>query len=118
MKKREIKAILRPLKSSSKCLKRHVACAIIKDGVVLGSGFNKTPQFQADCTTMGECLLEFGHCINTIHAEVSAVVDAWRRGYNQFDLNGATAYISHEPCHRCHTFLQEVGVLTHVVLED
>lgn len=58
-----------------------VGCLIVRDGKVLGKGFHKA----------------FGDT----HAEVNAVEDAKRNG---FDLEGATVYVNLEPCsHRGNT---------------
>jgi diaminohydroxyphosphoribosylaminopyrimidine deaminase/5-amino-6-(5-phosphoribosylamino)uracil reductase len=58
-----------------------VGCLIVKDGKVIGKGFHRA----------------FGES----HAEVNAVEDAKRKG---FDLEGATVYVNLEPCsHRGNT---------------
>ncbi|MBK6878421.1 MAG: bifunctional diaminohydroxyphosphoribosylaminopyrimidine deaminase/5-amino-6-(5-phosphoribosylamino)uracil reductase RibD [Ignavibacteria bacterium] len=58
-----------------------VGCLIVKDGKVIGKGFHRA----------------FGES----HAEVNAVEDAKRNG---FDLEGATVYVNLEPCsHRGNT---------------
>jgi dCMP deaminase len=57
-------------------------------------------------------LLRDGHCIRTVHAEQNAVAQAAQHGAR---TAGATAYITHAPCHSCAKLLAAAGVVEVVI---
>ena len=44
------------------------------------------------------CLIEDGHCIRTIHAEMNALLQCAKQGVS---TEGATIYVTHFPCLNC-----------------
>lgn len=96
----------------SNCLKRKYGCVIVKDGVVISSGFNKS---RVPCTS---CAREgtphntgtYEEC-HAIHAEQMALLKAPLR-----DLQGAKLYLvcneddSPTPCPTCQKLMDYCGV--------
>ena len=89
------------------CGRASVGAILVKDGRILGTGYNGSPAGQPHCIDVG-CLLvtvnDSTHCARTIHAEVNAVVNS------RSDVRGATLYCTHEPCHNCMNVLVNAGV--------
>lgn len=81
----------------STCNKRHYGCVIVKDDVIVSSGYNGSPRGEINCCEVGECFrksAERGHDYEecpSVHAEMNAVVMA-----NRESLNGATLYLACE----------------------
>lgn len=61
------------------------------------------------CKELGECEIENGHCVRTIHAEVNAILCAATRGWNP---RGSIMYSLLKPCYQCTKVLVAAGVKT------
>lgn len=84
----------------SDCSKVKVGTAIVRNnGYWLGANIT-TPHF---CESVEKCNVD-GHCVNTIHSEIHAIVKAGT------DLNGATAYVTRYPCEACARALAIAGI--------
>ena len=91
----------------STCLRGQVGCvAASPDGRVLASGYNGAPHGMAHCLDVG-CLMEAGHCIRSLHAEMNLIITAGRFGVS---LVGAIVYTTTRPCLRCTVALIQAGV--------
>ncbi|WP_312632459.1 deaminase, partial [Mammaliicoccus sciuri] len=61
------------------------------------------------------CLLEDGHCIRTIHAEMNALLQCAKQGVS---TDGATIYVTHFPCLNCTKSIIQSGIDTIYYAED
>jgi dCMP deaminase len=98
----------------STCTRAKVGCCLVKDGRVIGTGYNGSLPGHVHCTDEG-CLMQEGHCIRTLHAEQNALLDCAKRGVS---TKGTIIYITHFPCMQCTKFLIMAGVEKVVYLED
>lgn len=64
---------------------------------ILATGFNGSPRKFDHCDDVGHNIVD-GHCINTIHAEQNAIVQAAKRGVV---LRNSILYVTHLPCLIC-----------------
>jgi dCMP deaminase len=60
------------------------------------------------CKELGECLMEDGHCVRTIHAEVRAILNAATTMQNP---NEGTMYSILKPCFQCTKVIIAAGIL-------
>ena len=52
-------------------------------------------------------MLEDGHCVRTIHAEVNALIQAAKHGVR---VEGATIYVTASPCWNCFKCIANTGI--------
>ena len=98
----------------SNCSRRHVAAVIVKDNLLLSTGYNGTPRGVQNCfdggcprcsghapsgTSLDECLC--------VHAEQNAICQAARYGVN---VGGSTIYITLSPCLTCAKLIINAGI--------
>ena len=86
----------------STCLHRHYGCVIVKDDIIIATGYNGSPRGCINCCDVGECkraeyAAEKNHqgyekC-DAVHAEQNALLAA-----KKSDLVGATLYLACEEC--------------------
>lgn len=89
----------------STCDRLHVGCVIVKDKHIVSTGYNGSIKGHDHCDDVGHLLNEENRCIRTIHAEQNAIIFADRD-----ELDGATAYVTHEPCETCTKLLIQSGI--------
>jgi len=77
-----------------------------KDQAIVATGYNGAPRRMRHCYDAG-CLLEGGHCVRAVHAEINAITNAARRGV---PLEGCTAYCTLLPCIQCLQALYACGI--------
>jgi dCMP deaminase len=90
----------------STCNRANVGCVIVKDNLQLAEGYNGSISEHKHCDEVGH-LMHDGHCIRTIHAEMNSILNAMKKGVS---IQGATAYITHQPCHNCTKHLNQAGI--------
>lgn len=88
----------------STCDRAYVGCVLVKDRRIVSTGYNGSIKGHPHCDEVGHLLNEEGRCIRTIHAEQNALLHA------RENLEGATAYITHEPCETCTKLLNQAGI--------
>lgn len=99
----------------SSCLRRKVGSVIVKDKRILTTGYNGAASGINSCVERNECLrnklnIESGtrqELCYAIHAEQNAIVQAAKMGIN---LNGATIYVTHQPCSMCARMIINAGI--------
>ena len=81
----------------STCLKRHYGCVIVKDDIIIATGYNGNPRGELNCCEAGVCkrpdaerYAGYENC-DSVHAEQNALIAASRDR-----LLGATVYIACE----------------------
>ena len=92
--------IAKAISQRSTCLMKHWGAIIVKDDVIISTGFNGAPRKIKDCIDRGYCKLAeyrrqhklgrgtaYEQCIST-HAEMNAIIFG-----NREDMCGATLYL-------------------------
>ncbi len=103
------------------CLRRAVGAVIVKDRRILATGYNGVPAGLAHCAETG-CLREqLGvpsgqrqEICRGLHAEQNAIIQAARYG---IDIEGASIYITTQPCITCAKMLINAGI-TEIVYQN
>ena len=81
----------------STCLKRHYGCVIVKDDVIVATGYNGSPRGAENCCDRGSCKRENAErysdytLCDSVHTEQNAIMMASRE-----ELLGATIYLACE----------------------
>jgi len=110
----------------STCLKRHYGCVIVKDNVIIATGYNGSPRGEENCCDRGTCKRAdaerysgYENC-DSVHAEQNALIATGRDR-----LLGSTVYLACEqilfrnifvedrnpvPCPLCLRMLKNAGV--------
>ena len=103
--------IARELATASKCVSKQVGAVIVKNGRILSTGYNGTPPGFQNCNDYwnGEYTKEHHEWSKTyeIHAEMNAIIWAAREGIS---IDGATIYVTLEPCSECSKNLIASGI--------
>ncbi len=103
--------IARELSTASKCVSKQVGAVIVKNGRILSTGYNGTPAGFMNCNDHwnGEYTEEHHEWSKTyeIHAEMNAIIWAAREGIS---IDGATIYVTLEPCSECSKNLIASGI--------
>ncbi len=109
--------IAKEIASASKCVSKQVGAVIVKDGRILSTGYNGTPSGYTNCNEHWEGLYTKEHHewskTYEIHAEMNAIIWAARKGIS---IEGATIYVTLEPCSECSKNLIAAGI-TKIVYE-
>lgn len=81
----------------STCLKRHYGCVIVKDDIIIATGYNGSPRGEENCCDRGICKRAnaerysgYENC-DSVHAEQNALIAASRDR-----LLGSTIYLACE----------------------
>lgn len=103
--------IAKEIASASKCVSKQVGAVIVKDGRILSTGYNGTPAGYVNCSDHweGEYTADHHEWSQTyeIHAEMNAIIWAAREGIS---IDGATIYVTLEPCSDCSKNLIASGI--------
>ena len=103
--------IAKELASASKCVSKQVGAVIVKNGRILSTGYNGTPAGHTNCCDHwnNEYTKDHHEWSKTyeIHAEMNALIWAAREGIS---INGATIYVTLEPCSECSKNLIASGI--------
>ena len=99
-------AIARVVATRSTCDRKHVGAVIVRDKMILTTGYNGSVRRLAHCDDEGH-MMEDGHCVRTVHAEANAIVQAARNGVR---LDGADIYVTASPCFGCYKLIANSGL--------
>ena len=99
----------------STCLKRKYGAVIVKDNRIITTGYNGAPSGLRHCTDIGGCERERLHIpsgqrhelCRALHAEQNAIIQAAKVGVS---TEGATIYITLQPCVICAKMLVNAGI--------
>ena len=108
--------------SRSTCLRRHVGAVIVKNKHIIATGYNGAPKGLSHCAELGGCLREkLGvpsgerhELCRALHAEQNAIIQAATLGES---VEGASIYITHQPCVICSKMIINAGIDKIVVKE-
>ena len=107
----------------STCLRRKVGAVIVKDKHIIATGYNGAPRGIAHCGEReGGCLREqLGvpsgerhELCRALHAEQNAIIQAATLGQS---IEGATIYVTNQPCVICAKMIINAGIERIVVKE-
>lgn len=106
----------------STCLRRNVGAVIVKDKHIVATGYNGAPRGVAHCDEKGGCLREQlkipsgqrHELCRALHAEQNAIIQAATLGVS---IEGASIYITHQPCVICAKMIINAGINRIVVKE-
>lgn len=118
--------------SRSTCLRRMYGAVIVKDNVIISTGYNGAPRGEANCIDVGLCERErlrvpkgqnYELCV-AVHAEQNAIINA-----DPEKMKNATIYIvgynlkdgslaSGKPCLLCRRMLKNARIKWAVYLES
>jgi len=99
-------AIAQEVATRSTCDRKHVGAVIVRDKLILATGYNGSVRGLAHCDDEGH-LIEDGHCVRTIHAEANAIVQAARNGVR---IDAADIYVTASPCFGCFKLIANAGL--------
>lgn len=106
----------------STCLRRQVGAVIVKDRHIISTGYNGAPKGVAHCDERGGCLRQKLNvpsgqrhelCM-ALHAEQNAIIQAACLGQS---VEGATIYVTHQPCVICAKMIINAGIDKIIVKE-
>lgn len=106
----------------STCLRRQVGAVIVKDRHIIATGYNGSPRGLAHCGQLGGCLREQlkvpsgqrHELCRALHAEQNAIIQAATLGQS---IEGASIYITHQPCSICSKMIINAGI-TRIVVDQ
>lgn len=99
----------------STCLRRNVGAIIVKDKHIIATGYNGAPKGLPHCEELGGCLRqklgvpsgERHELCRALHAEQNAIIQAATLGQS---IEGATIYVTHQPCIICAKMIINAGI--------
>lgn len=98
--------IARQVATRSTCSRKHVGAVIVRDKMLLATGYNGSLRGLEHCDEVGH-LMEDGHCVRTVHAEANSIVQAARNGVR---IDQAEIYVTASPCFNCFKLIANSGI--------
>lgn len=98
--------IAKVVSSRGTCDRKHVGAVIVRDRIILSTGYNGSVRGLPHCDEIGH-MMEDGHCVRTIHAEANAIIQAARNGAS---LESGTIYTTASPCWPCFKLISNSGI--------
>ena len=98
--------IAREVATRSTCSRKHVGAVIVRDKVILSTGYNGSVRGLPHCDEAGH-MMEDGHCVRTLHAESNAIIQAATHGSR---IEGANIYVTASPCWQCFKMIANAGL--------
>lgn len=95
------------------CQRRAVGAVLVRDRRILATGYNGAPRGLSHCPENGphedwpNGCMRAGHCIRSLHAEQNALLQAAAIG---IPCEGASIYVTCQPCNTCAKMLINAGV--------
>lgn len=90
----------------STCLRRQVGAVIVKNNVILSTGYNGAPKGIENCCDKGECIRQKLHIPSGERHELCMAVHAENNAITQCAVNGVSCkggfiYVTASPCNMC-----------------
>jgi dCMP deaminase len=99
--------IARVVATRSTCDRKFVGAVVVRDKTILSTGYNGSIRGMPHCSDVGH-VMEDGHCVATLHAEVNAIIQAAKNGVS---IQGSTIYVTASPCWSCFKMIANSGIL-------
>lgn len=99
--------IAQVVSSRSTCHRKYVGAVIVRNRIILSTGYNGSIRGMPHCTEVGH-MMDAGHCVATIHAEVNAIIQAARNGVM---IENADLYVTASPCWNCFKQAANAGIV-------
>ncbi len=99
-------AIATQVATRSTCDRKHVGAVIVRDKMILATGYNGSLRGLPHCDDVGH-LMQDGHCVRTVHAEANAIVQA---AHNGVRTEHASIYVTASPCFSCFKLIVNGGI--------
>ncbi len=99
--------IARSVATRSTCPRKFVGSVIVRDRTILSTGYNGSIRGTPHCDEVGH-MMEDGHCVRTIHAEINAIIQAAKNGTA---IAGAAIYVTASPCWNCFKAIANAGIV-------
>lgn len=97
--------IAEKVSTRSTCVKRQVGAIIVKDKMIVSTGYNNPSKGLPNCDE-SECMLdESGKCLKAVHAEVNAIMQA-----SPEERKDAIMYVTCQPCDKCQLAILNSGI--------
>jgi dCMP deaminase len=90
----------------STCDRKHVGAVIVRDKIILSTGYNGSIRGLPHCDDVGH-MMENDHCVATVHAEANAIIQAAKQGTM---INESDIYITASPCWNCFKLIANSGI--------
>lgn len=116
--------ISRIISRNSTCLRRHYGATIVKNDMVISTGYNGSPRGEINCNeNLKGCVRDqlniphgerYEECV-AVHAEANAIINAGRERTYGADLylygyDTKSGEISAEPCKMCARLIKQAGI--------
>ena len=106
----------------STCMRRSVGAVIVQDKHIIATGYNGAPKGIPHCEEIGGCLRERMNIpsgerhelCRALHAEQNAIIQAATLAQS---IEGASIYITNQPCVICAKMIINAGIKRIVVKE-
>ena len=106
----------------STCMRRNVGAVIVQDKHIIATGYNGAPKGIPHCEEIGGCLRERmkvpsgerHELCRALHAEQNAIIQAATLAQS---IEGASIYITNQPCVICAKMIINAGIKRFVVKE-
>jgi dCMP deaminase len=106
----------------STCMRRNVGAVIVQDKHIIATGYNGAPKGIPHCEEIGGCLREKMNIpsgerhelCRALHAEQNAIIQAATLAQS---IEGASIYITNQPCVICAKMIINAGIKRIVVKE-
>ncbi len=98
--------LARSVATRATCDRKHIGAVIVKEKRILATGYNGSIAGLPHCDSVGH-MMEDGHCVRTVHAELNAITQAARHG---IAINEGTVYTTASPCWNCFKSLANAGI--------
>jgi dCMP deaminase len=96
-------AMARIWAGNSYCERRKVGALIVKDQMIISDGYNGTPSgMENKCEDENDTTFEY-----VLHAEANAITKVAKSGNSS---DGATLYVTAEPCIECSKLIIQSGI--------
>jgi dCMP deaminase len=106
--------IAKHVATRSTCDRKHVGAVVVRDRVILTTGYNGSMAGAPHCDDAGHLMID-GHCTRTIHAEMNAIAQAAKNGVM---IEGADIYVTARPCWNCFRVIANTGIENVYYLEE
>ena len=106
--------IAREVSKRSPCLKMRVGTILVKNDVIISTGYNGPARGEPHCTTCVRLEKKTGSEYSvcpSVHSEENTIINAARQGISTI---GSTMYLwtekPSEPCYRCKRAIKNAGI--------